>query len=48
MGPVTLRFSIEGRVETYVWNVGECARVDLRVPITPDDRIAIDENLCQN
>lgn len=48
MGPFTLRFSIEGTVETYVWNVDDCARVDLKVTITPDQGITIEEVLCQN
>lgn len=47
-GPFTLRFSIDGTVKTYVWRVDDCARVDLKVTITPDPGITIEEVLCQN
>lgn len=46
--PLTLTFDIESASASYVWDIEACARVDLRVTITTEAEITVEETLCQN
>lgn len=46
--PLTLTFDIGSASASYVWDVEACARVDLRVTITTETEITVEETLCQN
>lgn len=48
MGPYTLTFSTESASATYVWDVRECGRVHLRVTVTSQGDITVEQDLCQN
>lgn len=48
MGPYTLTFDIGSTSATHVWDVRECARIDLRVTITAEGEVTIQRKLCQN